>query len=72
MTRRAVGDHALVAGDLTTTGELLEPFGDLTEEELYDVYCQQIRALAAAGADLLVAETHAERAGDGSRAEGCP
>ena len=57
MTRRAVGDHALVAGDLTTTGELLEPFGDLTEEELYDVYCQQIRALAAAGADLLVAET---------------
>ena len=54
MTRRAVGDHALVAGDLTTTGELLEPFGDLTEEELYDVYCQQIRALAAAGADLLV------------------
>ena len=57
ISREAVEGRAFVAGDLTTTGELLEPFGDLTEEELYDVYCQQIRALAAAGADLLVAET---------------
>ena len=57
LTRKAAGGKALVAGDLTTTGELLEPFGDLTEEELYEVYCEQIRALADAGADLLVAET---------------
>ncbi|MCQ2509134.1 MAG: homocysteine S-methyltransferase family protein [Lachnospiraceae bacterium] len=57
ISRKAVGEGVLVAGDLTTTGELLEPLGDMEEEELFDVYCQQIRALAAAGADLLVAET---------------
>jgi 5-methyltetrahydrofolate--homocysteine methyltransferase len=57
LTRKAAGNRALVAGDLTTTGQLLEPLGDLTEEELYEVYCEQIRALDEAGADLLVAET---------------
>lgn len=57
ISRKAVGDGVLVAGDLTTTGELLEPLGEMEEEELFDVYCQQIRALSEAGADLLVAET---------------
>ncbi len=56
-SRKAVGSGVLVAGDLTTTGELLEPLGEMEEEELFDVYCRQIRALAEAGADLLVAET---------------
>lgn len=57
ITRRAVGDRALVAGDLTTTGRLLEPKGDISYEEMYQVYQEQIRVLADAGADLLVAET---------------
>lgn len=57
ISRKAVGSDILVAGDLTTTGELLEPLGDMEEEELFEVYCQQIRVLAEAGADLLVAET---------------
>lgn len=57
ISRKAVGSDVLVAGDLTTTGELLEPLGDMEEEELFDVYCQQIRVLAEAGVDLLVAET---------------
>ncbi len=57
ISRKAVGSRVLVAGDLTTTGELLEPLGELEEEELFEVYCRQIRALTEAGADLLVAET---------------
>lgn len=57
LTLENVKGRALVAGDLTTSGELLDPLGDLTEEELYEAYCQQIEALAQAGADLLVAET---------------
>ena len=57
ITRKAAGGRALVAGDLTTSGELLDPLGDLTEEELYEVYCEQIRVLSDAGVDLLVAET---------------
>ena len=49
--------RAFVAGDLTTTGQLMEPKGDMTYEKLYHAYQEQVRALADAGADLLVAET---------------
>lgn len=57
ISKEAVGACALVAGDLTTTGKLLEPRGDLSYETLYKIYQEQIKALADAGADLLVAET---------------
>lgn len=57
ISKEAVGARALVAGDLTTTGKLLEPRGDLSYETLYKIYQEQIKALADAGADLLVAET---------------
>lgn len=57
ISKDAVGNCALVAGDLTTTGQLMEPRGPLTYDELYQAYQEQIRALAEAGADLLVAET---------------
>lgn len=57
ISKDAVGNRALVAGDLTTTGQLMEPRGPLTYDELYQAYQEQIRALAEAGADLLVAET---------------
>ncbi|MCI5511338.1 MAG: homocysteine S-methyltransferase family protein [Eubacterium sp.] len=57
ISKDAVGNRALVAGDLTTTGQLMEPRGPLTYEELYQAYQEQIRALTDAGADLLVAET---------------
>ena len=57
ISRRAVGDRALVAGDLTMTGEQLAPIGRMDFEELIDVYKEQIGCLAKAGADLLVVET---------------
>lgn len=57
ISKEAVGACALVAGDLTTTGKLLEPRGDFSYETLYQIYQEQIKALADAGADLLVAET---------------
>lgn len=57
LTKGAVGDKAYVAGDLTTTGRMLEPRGNISYQELYDVYKEQIKALTDAGADLLVAET---------------
>ena len=57
ISKSAVGNEALVAGDLTTTGQPLEPLGSMSYHQLYDVYCEQISALAEAGADLLVAET---------------
>lgn len=57
LTREAAGDKAYVAGDVTTTGKMLEPRGEITYQELYDVYKEQIQVLADAGADLIVAET---------------
>lgn len=57
LARRAVGDRALVAGDMTTTGRLPETDNDRQYLEWIDVYAEQADALAKAGADLLVLET---------------
>ena len=57
LSRRAAGDRALVAGDLTTTGRPLEPVGSMTYQALFDLYREQIEVISAAGADLLVVET---------------
>ncbi len=46
-----------VAGEMTTTGEPMEPKGSMSQQELFDIYCEQARALAEAGADLIVIET---------------
>ncbi len=53
----AKGTNALVAGDLTMTGEQLYPLGDLMFEDLVDVYKEQAKIIAEAGADLFVVET---------------
>lgn len=53
----AKGTNALVAGELTMTGEQLYPLGDLMFEDLVDVYKEQAKIIAEAGADLFVVET---------------
>lgn len=57
LSKQAAEGRALVAGDLTTTGVPLEPMGTMGDHELFAIYREQIEALAAAGADLLVVET---------------
>ncbi len=57
LSRQAVGDKALIAGDITMTGRQLKPMGDLEMEELIGIYKEQIQALVSAGVDLLVVET---------------
>ncbi len=57
ISKEAAGNKALVAGDITMTGEQLSPIGKLDFEELVDIYKEQIRYMEAAGADLLVVET---------------
>lgn len=57
VSKEAVGGRALVAGDMTTTGKMLEPRGEISYQELYDVYREQALVLANAGADLIIAET---------------
>lgn len=57
LSKEAVGDKALVAGDMTMTGEQLFPLGELMFEELVEVYKEQAKLLAEAGVDLFVVET---------------
>ena len=57
LSQTAAAGKALVAGDLTMTGEQLYPLGELKFEELVDVYKEQARVIAEAGADLFVVET---------------
>lgn len=56
-TLENVGDRVLVAGDLSTTGKAMEPYGSMTYDGLMEIYQEQIRFLAEAGVELLVAET---------------
>ena len=57
ISKEAVGEKVLVAGDVTMTGAQLEPLGDLSFNGLVDIYKEQIAYLADAGVDLLVVET---------------
>ena len=57
LSKEAVGDKALVAGDITMTGLQLYPIGDFMFDELVEVYKEQASILAKAGVDLFVVET---------------
>ncbi len=57
ISKEAAGDKALVAGDITMTGQQLYPMGTMGHEELIDIYKEQIRYMVQAGVDLLVIET---------------
>ena len=57
VSKEAAGGKALVAGDLTMTGEQLAPMGKMDFEELISIYKEQIGYLVEADVDLLVVET---------------
>lgn len=57
LSKKAAGNKALVAGDMTMTGIALEPVGPMKLETLIDIYKEQARYLVEAGVDLFVVET---------------
>lgn len=57
LSKRAAGEKALVAGDMTMTGVALEPVGPMKLEELINIYKEQAKYLLEAGVDLFVVET---------------
>lgn len=56
-TLETAAGRAFVAGDISTTGKAMEPYGPMTYDGLMEIYKEQIRFLASAGAELLCAET---------------
>lgn len=49
--------NALVFGDLGPSGQMLAPLGKVTEEELFEAFREQARALVEGGVDALIVET---------------
>ena len=45
ISREAVGHKVYVAGDITTTGKMMEPAGDLTYEMAYEHTVNRLRFL---------------------------
>ena len=54
---RALGDHAVVAGDIGPSGGILEPLGDLAYAAAVDGFAEQARALVDGGVDVVWIET---------------
>lgn len=57
LAAQAAGPDGWVLGDVGPFGDFLEPMGDTTVEELEAIFHEQIRALAAGGADAILVET---------------
>lgn len=57
ITRQAVGDEILVAGDIGPTGLLPQPFGDTDFDTYYTIFAEQAKALEEGGVDYIAVET---------------
>ena len=57
LARAACGGNGYVLGNLSSTGELMEPYGRLSEADVTATYEEQAGYLAEAGADGIIIET---------------
>ena len=62
LARQAAGNRVFVAGSVGPSGQFLEPYGTLTDEELYASFAEQVRALEEGGADFIQVETMSDLA----------
>ncbi len=57
LTRKAVGRGQYVLGDISSTGQLLEPYGTYKESQFYNAFKEQAGILAESGVDGFIIET---------------
>lgn len=57
LAREVAGSRLSIAASMGPTGRLVEPLGDLTFENVYEIYAEQVRTLQREGADLILIET---------------
>jgi 5-methyltetrahydrofolate--homocysteine methyltransferase len=57
LAKQAVNNGQFVLGDISSTGQLLEPYGDYSEEQFYNNFKEQATILAEGGADGFIIET---------------
>lgn len=57
LAKESAGESVFVAASIGPTGKLIEPLGDLTFEEAYNIFKEQVIAITKAGADIVNFET---------------
>lgn len=57
LAKQAADDHQYVLGDISSTGQMLEPYGTYKEAQFYDAFREQAEILAESGVDGFVIET---------------
>jgi len=57
LSKDAAGERALVVASIGPTGEFMAPLGLVSEDEMVEVFAEQVRAMAAGGADGILLET---------------
>ena len=57
LARQATGENQYVLGDISSTGQFLEPYGSYKESEFYDAFKEQAGILAEARVDGFIIET---------------
>jgi len=57
IARKAIGPDKYVLGDMSSTGQLLEPYGTYKESQFYSSFKDQACYLAEAGVDAILIET---------------
>lgn len=70
IARQALGERGWVLGDVGPFGGFLEPLGETSDEELFEILSEQIQGLLDGGADAIICETQTalEEASVGIRA----
>jgi 5-methyltetrahydrofolate--homocysteine methyltransferase len=57
LARQVAENHQYVLGDMSSTGQLLEPYGTYKESQFYNTFKEQAEVLAEAGVDGFIIET---------------
>lgn len=62
LAREAAGSEVFVSASIGSTGMLLEPSGELNFDRAYEIYKEQVKAVADGGADIINFETFTDLA----------
>ena len=57
LAKAAAQNGQYILGDISSTGQMLAPYGDLTEDEAFDAFAEQATVLAEGGVDGFIIET---------------
>jgi 5-methyltetrahydrofolate--homocysteine methyltransferase len=57
LARKAIGDKGFVCGSIGPLGKMIEPLGEISFDQAYQVFAEQAKALEEGGVDVVSIET---------------